>query len=196
MYYAIILAAGTSSRFKSNKLLSILNGKKLIERTLEPFIELNNTIKKICVVTGADYDEINSLFDNSGVDLVHNPKYMGGMSSSVKIGLECLKDRIIDFEGIFIHPGDIPFILKEDLLMMIDHLNLFPEKIVIPSYVGKKGHPLLVPPKYIDDMLKIDERSEGLRGFLKNNHKHIKFVIVENQGILRDIDYPEDLEED
>ena len=56
---AIILAAGTSSRTKKNKLTMVVNDKELVKYAVD---SIKNFVDKVIVVTGFYTDEINNIF--------------------------------------------------------------------------------------------------------------------------------------
>lgn len=192
---AIILAAGQSARFQANKFLADVNGQPLLQRTLTPFLELKSCIKALCVVTGAYTAELQPLMQKLEVIQSHNSAYRsGGMSSSIQRGLMCLQEQAIDFLGVFMHPGDIPFIVRQDLRIMISTQAMNHSKIVIPTFKGRKGHPLLIHSTLIPELFALEERRQGLRGFLAHHSNEIDLAVSSNPGILYDIDYPRDLE--
>jgi molybdenum cofactor cytidylyltransferase len=194
-YGVIILAAGRSRRFQENKFLADINGRPLLEKTLDPFLKLDSQIKIVIVVTGAYTEELKPLLQKLKVIQVHNQAYAtGGMSSSVKKGLTCLQDQLEKLNGVFIHPGDIPFILSQDLLRMIAFLEEKSKLIIIPTFENRRGHPLLLHSSLIAELHTLKERDQGLRGFLSRSSEKIAFVPLNNPGILQDIDYLEDLE--
>lgn len=190
----IILAAGRGSRFKGdNKLLFKLHGKPMIQYSLEVFLEL---FEKVLIVLGNNKESmINSLnlFDQNKIIYVSNDNWLeGGMSSSVKIGVT-YAEKNFQPAGVFIHPGDIPFITKTDVELIqktIKETNY--DKIVIPQFLSRNGHPLFIPRKLFEEISKINEASKGLKGFLKENSTNILFVNC-GKGILKDIDKKEDI---
>jgi molybdenum cofactor cytidylyltransferase len=193
-YGAIILAAGRSTRFQSNKFLAVIDGIPLIQQTLMPFLELASRIKAIFVVTGAYTNDLKILLQELNVKQVHNPLFSsGGMSSSVKIGISHLQEDSKKIQGIFIHPGDIPFLEPDDLLKMIDAFEKSQKRIFIPIFNERRGHPLLVHMSIVNELKSLKEEKTGLRGFLASHSNEIEFVVSNNQGILRDVDRPEDL---
>ena len=65
--------------------------------------------------------------------------------------------------------------------------------IVIPTYNGKQGHPIIVSVSHVDEIMKLDEASpEGLRAFINANKKDCLEVPVETSAVIEDIDTPED----
>lgn len=194
MIIPIILAAGRGKRFGTeNKLLFELHGKPMIQHSLEVFLEFFN---KVVVVLGNDKKAMISYLtslDKNEIFIVNNDNWLeGGMSSSVKIGVEYVETTIHP-AGVFIHPGDIPFITKNDIELILKSIKETEyTKIVIPQYQSRNGHPLFVPRIYFSEITKIRESSEGLKGFLKENSINKHFVNC-GKGILRDIDTKENI---
>jgi CTP:phosphocholine cytidylyltransferase-like protein len=76
---AIIMAAGTSSRFaplsnEIHKAMIEVNGEVLIERQIKQIKEAG--IEEIIVVTGYRAEQFQYLVDTFGVKLIHNPDYL------------------------------------------------------------------------------------------------------------------------
>jgi molybdenum cofactor cytidylyltransferase len=67
------------------------------------------------------------------------------------------------------------------------------QKIALPTYQGKHGHPIIVSADYMDEMLNIaDDSSEGLRTLIEAHRDEILEVPVDRPAVLEDIDRPED----
>ncbi|MBQ6502929.1 MAG: NTP transferase domain-containing protein [Flexilinea sp.] len=76
---AIIMAAGTSSRFaplsyEQHKAMTVVNGEILIERQIRQLKEAG--IPKIYIVTGYKSEQFSYLIPKFGVELIHNPNYL------------------------------------------------------------------------------------------------------------------------
>ena len=76
---AIIMAAGTSSRFaplsyEKHKAMTVVRGEVLIERQIKQLIDAG--IEEIYIVTGYKSEQFGYLVDKYGVKLVHNPDYL------------------------------------------------------------------------------------------------------------------------
>jgi len=85
----IILAAGLSTRFGSNKLLYCLNGKPLYQYTFEKLINIKKKrkdVKSIIIVTR--YREIAAEASRREIPYVINDHSEEGIASSLKLGLE------------------------------------------------------------------------------------------------------------
>jgi len=190
----IILAAGKSGRFGSeNKLLYKITTKSILEMTLSPFIENFDTI---IVIIGAYKSEMINYLSRYNTDQVFpifNDEWKSsGMSSSIKKGIQFIQNKYKS-QGVLIHPGDIPFITSNDLQVIITEVEQEKyQKIIIPEYKLKHGHPVFIPSFLFSETLSISEQTEGLRGFMIKNDHYKKYVIC-SEGILKDIDKKEDL---
>ncbi|MHA2249432.1 MAG: nucleotidyltransferase family protein [Candidatus Kariarchaeaceae archaeon] len=189
IYAALILAAGQSTRFGGNKFVAQIKEQPLIKKTIQPF---SNTCQSVTVVTGAYTEELKSLLNSLKVTQIHNPGYLyNGMSGSIKIGLKLI--NLENIYGLFIHPGDIPFVTEDDLQLMIDSLESSDLDIIIPTYGGEMGHPLLIRNQLVPLLNKLDNSREGLRSFVKDYSDRVLLVNSPNKDILVDIDTKKDL---
>lgn len=76
---AIILAAGTSSRFaplsyERHKAITVVKGEVLIERQIKQLKEAG--VPEIYIVTGYKAEQFEYLIKKYGVKLIHNPEYI------------------------------------------------------------------------------------------------------------------------
>lgn len=82
---AIIMAAGTSSRFaplsyERHKAMIDVKGEILIEREISQLIDAG--VPKVYVVTGYKAEQFDYLRDKFGVILIHNPEYLSRNNNS------------------------------------------------------------------------------------------------------------------
>ena len=109
----IVLAAGLSKRYGSeNKLSALINGKSIINHTIDNLLK-TFSYKDIIVVLGHDYENIINLINNSKISFIKNKIYKNGIGSSISTGMQKIDLNTI---GVMIVPGDMPFIEKEDLI--------------------------------------------------------------------------------
>ena len=185
-FSVVILAAGTSSRLGSDKLSLRIGNKSILEHTINRFFI--DAIAEIIIVTGKFKPDLQKKNTSPKIKYVNNPDYAAGMSSSVKRGLECISPSS---DAVFIMPADIPLFDVKTVLHMID--VFMPNKIVIPTYHGKKGHPVLLDRFFTKQC--VNEQSEKiLYDVIKKNEGAVELLPVEDEGILFDIDTTEDYE--
>ena len=163
----IILAAGLSSRFPGFKPLFKLNNKTIIENIID---NLSGICYNIIVVCGYKANEMKTVLNKYGnVQTVVNKNYSDGM-----------------FSSIFVIPSDMPLVKKETYNTLLETEG----DIIIPSYNGKKGHPVLMNSKFIPELL-VKKSNSNFSDFIKK--KGFNLVEVNDAGILIDIDTEEDL---
>lgn len=174
------MAAGYSSRAGEFKLAWSLAGKSLIERTIE---SMSPFCARIIVVGGHRVEEITALTrDYAQVEVVFNKDYRSGMFSSVKTGVAHLQGK-----RFFLLPGDHPLVAGEVYRKLLQ----VEADIVIPTFKGRKGHPVLIKSALADEILQ-EPADSNLRAFIRR--RGFELVEVEDSGILVDIDTREEYE--
>lgn len=178
---AILLSGGYSSRMDGFKPLMKLGGQTLLERAVRLFIQ--SEVTKIVVVTGHRKTEVKDEAARLGIKSVYNKEYDNGMYSSVCAGVRKMKDM----DRFFLLPVDIPLIRFSTLIALCN--SSFDEKVLYPTFSGKRGHPPLISSALIPVILKFDGNG-GLRTLLEQFPG--RDVAVWDEGILLDADTPED----
>jgi molybdenum cofactor cytidylyltransferase len=186
--WAIILAAGASTRMKQQKLLLPFNGKTIIETVVENVAR--SVSSNILVVLGSHREQIQEQLVNSAVKIGVNENYMDGMLSSAICGFRALPGEA---KAALIFLADQPQIPAQVTDLVIKAWIESGKGIVIPTFNGRRGHPVLIETRYKADIERLDPE-KGLRVLsekFKNDMFEMECSIPE---ILRDIDTPEDYE--
>ncbi len=184
--WAIILAAGSSTRMGTQKLLMPYNNSTMIETVIDNV--LDSKIDKVMVVLGADSDEITRVIGQKPVEYCHNQQPKKGMLSSVICGFKALPENA---NAALVYLGDQPNIPPAITNTIIEAYNGDLHGIVIPVHDHRRGHPLLVDLKYRRDIFKLD-LDKGLRSLMHLFPEDVLEVDVDEPGILVDIDTRED----
>lgn len=184
--WAIILAAGSSSRMGSQKLLLPYGENTIIETVVDHV--LNSEVSQVVVVLGADHEKVRQTLGQRPVKFCHNKDHDQGMLSSVICGLRALPE---DAGTALIYLGDQPGIPPAVTNAVIEAYNEELFGIVIPVHNYRRGHPLLVDLKYHREIENLD-LEEGLRALRHHFPQDVLEVEVDEPGILVDIDTRED----
>lgn len=174
---AVVLAAGYSSRTGTNKMALTINNQTILAGVIETLLDVCG---KIVVVGGHNYESIKEITQKyNRVQLVENKNYSMGMFSSVKIGV---KEMTGDF---FLIPGDYPMVKSSTYKALMKGSKDF----IVPTYNGRRGHPVLIKKKLIESILK-----EPIESNLKifRDKCETEFIEIDDKGILMDIDTMED----
>jgi molybdenum cofactor cytidylyltransferase len=186
--WAIILAAGSSRRMGTQKMIMPYGKSTILETVIDNV--LNSKVDNIVVVLGADQDKIRHTIELKPVEISYNRDHEKGMLSSVICGIRSLP---ADAETALIFLGDQPGIPPEIINSVIDAYNEELKGIVIPVHNYRRGHPLLVDLKYRKQLESLD-LEEGLRKLRHHFPEDVLELEVDEAGILVDIDTREDYE--
>jgi molybdenum cofactor cytidylyltransferase len=160
MISGILLAAGESSRMQGAFKPLLKWGKRTVIGECVHQMR-NSQLAEIFVVLGHREMEIRQTLAGSGVQYAINEDYRRGMLSSIKTGLALLSPNE---DAALIALVDQPMITKEIVDTLIDAFAAGGKGVALPTYEGKRGHPVIIAAKYFDDIMRLDEDSpEGLR---------------------------------
>ena len=187
--WAIILAAGSSRRMGSQKLVLSYGESTIIETVIDNVLQSH--VDQVLVVLGANHKKVRGAIGNRPVQFCYNQDHEKGMLSSVICGIRNLPE---DAGSVLIFLGDQPGIPAAVTNKVIEAYNENLKGIVIPVHNHRRGHPLLVDMKYRKKMESID-LEEGLRKLRHQFPEDVLEIEVDEAGILVDIDTREDYRE-
>ncbi len=186
---AVVPAAGSAERFGGRKLLALVDGEPLLDRTIRAL--LDGGVTEVIVVVGtdsrADLERDVNAMNDARVRAVENPDPSRGMFSSIQVGA-----RTANGDALLVLPGDMPYVRPATVQLILDTFRLH-DAIVSPKYKGKRGHPVAMPARLRDEILATDT-SANLHDVLKRHAGTRIDLDVDDTGIVRDVDTPADLE--
>lgn len=182
----MILAAGKSTRMGQQKLLMPFEGKTMIRSIVEK--SLNSNSDQTLVVIGSHKEELTNELAEYSVNLVENTKFEEGMLSSIQVGFVALHS---EFEAVIVLLGDQPMVSEEVINRLISVFQKTAKGLIIPTFNGKRGHPVLISSKY-QRSIQLLNPEIGLRDLFLKNSQDILEIEVPTNEVLKDIDTPED----
>ena len=186
-YSCIILAAGQSKRMGRSKIILPWGNTTVIGSIISSFQRAG--IQQLIIVTGGYREQVEAEVHKFGVETVFNPDFSNGeMIRSLQMGLLKLNR---DCDGTFIALGDQPELDEVDLMGMMAKGDHLPEKLIIPSYSMRRGHPWLVPAIYFNEINNLSA-PDTLKTFIQHHEGEIEYYLVKKAAILTDLDTPED----
>ncbi len=189
MITAIVLSAGQARRMGAQKVLLPYGETTVIEH-ITAAIKAGGA-DEIIAVTGHEGDRVARALSGSGVRIAYNEDYHGGMLGSVRCGIRAAS---AGSEAFLIAVGDQPSIRADVVRLLLDtfaSMQEGPGTIVVPTYSGKRGHPVIFSSCFRQEVLtRFDD--VGLRGLLHAHPDAVREVPMETSGILRDMNVPED----
>ena len=183
----VILAAGEARRFGGCKQLAEFQNKPLLKHAVDAALPLPH--KRLMIITGKYDQEIRTASEGGlfqGAELVYNPDWLEGMSSSIRLGCqliesECDQLLVLLSDQILVSTNEL-----EALVSAADSTNIacagFSETLGPPAVFGRSFYPAL-------RSLNVQN---GAKQILTNPDNHVRVVPMASAGW--DVDTPKDLE--
>ncbi|MFO7773136.1 MAG: molybdenum cofactor cytidylyltransferase [Dehalococcoidia bacterium] len=183
---AILLAAGQSKRMGMLKQLMALGQSTIVEQAVDNL--LGSAVDEVIVVVGYKHDDVITAIGARPVKLVLNPDYEQGMSTSIIAGLKMVRSRV---QAVMIALGDQPLVDSQTINRLIEELSNHDKGIVVPTYQGSRGHPIIFAIKYKQELLKL-KGDVGGRQIIKAHAGDVLEVAVASEGVVADFDTTND----
>ena len=185
---SVILAAGKSERFGAPKVLQHFNGKPFLAGILDTLRK--SGIRENYLILGFNAEKmIASLPEIEDLHLVINKNFEDGQFSSLQTGISNCKKK---YFGLLICLIDQPHLKSETFRNIVKKVWSNSEKIIIPVFNNRGGHPVYIPESIFPEIVK-NSSKKSLREVFSNHQDLILRIAVEDPGILEDIDTPADL---
>jgi molybdenum cofactor cytidylyltransferase len=188
----ILLAAGKSQRFGSNKLLYpvtdntpmlLVSAQKLASVLPGSIVVINQEL--------IPYTDQLEQLKQLGMLVVVNEHADRGMGSSIACGVRASQDA----PGWLIALADMPYLKTETIALLADKL-VNGADIVAPllEYRGeqRRGHPVGFNQRYKDELLALDD-DVGARHVIANHQCELELVPIDDTGVTVDVDQVTDI---
>jgi molybdenum cofactor cytidylyltransferase len=130
----LVLAAGGSHRLGQPKQLLPYRGRTLLDHVLDT-ARACNFGQLICAV-GGGAEEVITAVDMRGVEVVENPQYGSGCSSSIAAALSAIDPRS---EVLVLLLGDQPLVRPRTVATLLEHRS--EASFAVCRYDDGRGHP-------------------------------------------------------
>lgn len=181
----ILLAAGSSRRFGSAKLLHRLPDG--IPMAVIAARRLRQSCDRTLAVVQPGSDSLTELLTREGIDVVASRESIFGMGHSLAAGIRAASIA----SGWIIALADMPFIEAATYQCVAKALRNG-ASIAVPEFNGQRGHPVGFAGHW-HARLGALTGDEGARSILATNSADIALLPVNDQGILRDVDTKTDV---
>jgi|WetSurMetagenome_2_1015567.scaffolds.fasta_scaffold172467_2 molybdenum cofactor cytidylyltransferase len=180
---AVLLAAGASERMGTLKQLLPLRDKPVITHCIDSII--SSGVSDLVVVLGLNGGLIEETISHLPVNVTFNNDPLSDMAESIRTGLQGIS---YSSTGVLICPGDYPLVSPQTLKMLLDRHMKEPDRIILPAYHGRRGHPGLFPRQIAAEIF----QGLTLRDIVRRDEKRLRQIEVPDEGILLDMDTTED----
>ncbi|MDO5135281.1 MAG: nucleotidyltransferase family protein [Eubacteriales bacterium] len=197
----IMLAAGNSRRFGSNKLLYQVEGVPLYVRTLQRLMRAKERLEnrkeellaegglrkgeELClsVTVVTQYQEIYEAAKRAGARAFYNPRPQDGISSSLKIGLK----ENLEADACLFAVSDQPWVREETLEALLRLFLISGKGMASLSHKGTPGNPCVFSSAYYPELMALLGDAGGKR-VLMGHLEDADFLEVEEGQELTDLD--------
>jgi molybdenum cofactor cytidylyltransferase len=186
MLTAVILAAGESKRMGSPKALLLYHDRTFLEHLLD--ITRHPKIGSQLIVLGAGADEISKHVGLTPEMTVVNPDWQNGQLSSIKAAIKSIGSSPTD--GVLLCLVDHPLITSALVGELIETFYGAGKSIVLPTFHGKRGHPVIFARKLFDELLAAPEEN-GARSVVWQHAHEVAEVSTTEEGIVLNLNDPD-----
>jgi molybdenum cofactor cytidylyltransferase len=182
---AIVLAAGTGSRFGGTKQLTTLDGRPLVQHAVDAARAAG--IDEVVLVVG---HEANKVTEGVGTAarVVHNSRFLEGQATSLVAGLDALGDDVV---SAVILLADQPGVTGDHVKALLDAAGHRDEPILRLRFANGPGPALLR--RSVWHQARELEGDVGARALI-DARPDLVFDVVVDGSAPPDVDTPADLE--
>jgi len=184
----VVLAAGESRRMGRLKALLPFGNRTVIEQVLHPLLQ--SDLVGITVVLGHRAEEVAAVLKALPVHLVTNPHYRDGMTTSVQAALRHITPLP---DAYLLALVDQPQLGLTPVQRVLTAFNQTDRGLVIPTWNGKRGHPIILAARYRQEVLALGPH-QGLNLVTRGHPDDTLELPMSDDDILRDMDYQEEYE--
>ena len=182
MFQVILLAAGASRRFGSNKLLQYVDADVSV---LDSSYRAASALHADPLLVINDDPAVRTHCEANHYAYLINAQARQGMASSIVCGVRATDAA----QGWAICLADMPCIRQQTMLQLRDAWD--GERILLPRYRQQAGHPVIFPRKYFTQLTGL-RGDKGARRIVQDNDD-VVYLNVDDPGVVLDIDTPADL---
>ena len=183
--FAVVLAAGSSTRFGRTKQLEQFEGVSLAAGAVRK-------AESVCgaqsvLVTGKDWQKVADTCAPLAGYFVINTDYEQGLTSSIACGVRAVAERA---DAILLMLADLPLVTTEHLTNLVNAWAESPRTIVASAFEDTLGPPIVFPKSDFDALMQLSG-DRGARPIIDANKERVQAIACEEAAF--DIDSPEDL---
>ena len=183
--FAIVLAAGSGSRFGGPKQLAIYDGMPLAVRAVR-------IAEAVCgprslLVAGHEWRAVVDACRPLQGFFINNTAYRGGMGGSIACGVKAVREAA---DAVLLMLADQPLVTVDHLRQLIAARGDSSDCIAVTSFAGTEGPPVIFPRSCFADLGEL-QGDQGARVVLEGAGGRTRRVGFEPAAV--DVDAPADL---
>jgi len=181
----IVLAAGSSTRMGTNKLLLQLEGESVVRRAVRRALAAG--LEPTVVVLGHDADLVRAELAGLACRPVVNPDHASGMSSSLRVGVAALPADVI---AALVILADMPLVTAEMIAEVARRYRQGPEPVVASRYGDDLAPPMAYDRKIFEELSR--QEGDGCGKRVVRRHRSEAAFVPWPVAAIGDLDEPDD----
>ena len=184
--YGVILSAGKSTRMGMPKALVKIRGRTFLDIIFTNMAKAG--IDNVYAIVGQDEKLIKKGIETKRIKILVNPDFDAEQFASIKLAISQLFNKA---PAIMFALVDHPFVKLETYKKLLYSAKKIKNKILIPAYNHKAGHPIIIPENTYNLFLQTTRRTA--REVIHNHRELVEFLEVKDEHILKNINRKEEL---
>ena len=181
----LLLAAGSASRFGSDKLgHSLPHGVPIAVQAAR---QLTAEVKQVIAVVRPGAADLVAQLKSEGCRIEICENAADGMGASLACAARAAGKRA----GYLVALGDMPFVRRSTIAAVRDALAAG-APLVAPYFHARRGHPVGISGQFWEELLSLSG-DEGAKKLFAREESSVVKIPVGDPGVIRDIDTPQDL---
>lgn len=181
---AIIPAAGRSGRMGTPKQLLVVSGQPMLLGIVRALVD--GGVRRVTVVVNPVLREKLPPLPPQ-VDIAINDQPDTEMIDSIRIGLAASTG----VDGYLICPSDAAGLSAADVRRCVDGFTQTPDRIVIATHAGRRGHPMIFPAS-LAAVVRSPQCDAGLNQLAKRHPQLVSEVPCDSPGTTANVNTPAD----
>ena len=149
---------------------------------------LHGMVWEIIVILGPETEAAAALLEGMPIKIINNTLPQSDMAKSVRLGLAAMNPQSA---GALVFLVDHPLVQPETLKKLVAKALEAPDRIIIPTFQERRGHPTLFPKAWLAEIY----QGFNLREIIGRHPDKVTLLPVEDEGVVLDMDTPEDYRE-
>lgn len=182
---AIVLAAGSSRRMGTNKLLLPLDGEPLVRRPVRRCLAAD--FDRVVVVLGHESDRVRAALEGVACEIVENPDHARGVGTSIRAGLARVAEAV---DAVTVVLADMPYVTTDMLRTVTSWYRATRPPVVASEYGGVQAPPTVYDRALFARLSAIPDDSGGKA--VAQGAAALRVAVAFPAGACRDLDAAED----
>ena len=184
---AIVLAAGSSRRMGTNKLLLPLEGEPLVRRSVRRCLAAD--FDRVVVVLGHEAPRVRTALDGLSCEIVENADHAHGVGTSIRAGVVSVADAV---DAVVMVLADMPYVTTDMLRTVTSWYRATRPPVVVSEYGGVQAPPTLYDRALFTRLLAIADDSGGKA--VAQQLADLRVTVAFPESARRDLDATADYE--